>query len=362
MGTLRTLFAVSVVFAHSYGFVLVGGQNAVQLFYIISGFLISYVLTEAKSYSCKRDFYINRYLRLYPVYVIVALATLGSYMISGTFGEDVPFFETYSQVPLIGQILLTISNATLFFQDWVMFTSVENGTLLFSIDFRLSEVLLYKGLLVPQAWTLGVELSFYLLAPFIVTSRTRIILVLALSLLLRVCLLLMGLGGNDPWTYRFFPTELALFLAGAFSHQVLLPLYRERMSAARMEKLTFSITLGMISLTLVYWILPGAELLKTLGLLAIFIVLIPFTFLFQKHYKWDRRIGELSYPIYICHMLVIYIIEKSFLVTGIHSSLYLGILSTAFSIALSVVLNKYVSLPFEKYRKLFRVRASLSVV
>jgi peptidoglycan/LPS O-acetylase OafA/YrhL len=48
MGTLRTLLAISVVFAHSFGFVFVGGRNAVQLFYMISGFLISFVIVEKK--------------------------------------------------------------------------------------------------------------------------------------------------------------------------------------------------------------------------------------------------------------------------------------------------------------------------
>lgn len=72
MGILRTLFAISVVFAHSYGYVFVGGRNAVQLFYMISGFLISYVIVEKKVYSRVINFYVNRYLRLYPIYIAVA--------------------------------------------------------------------------------------------------------------------------------------------------------------------------------------------------------------------------------------------------------------------------------------------------
>jgi hypothetical protein len=35
----------------------------------------------------------------------------------------------------------------------------------------------------------------------------------------------LGIGTKDPWTYRFFPTELALFLIGALAHQVLRPIY-----------------------------------------------------------------------------------------------------------------------------------------
>ena len=42
MGMLRTIFAITVILAHSWPerIVFVGGRNAVQCFYIISGFLI----------------------------------------------------------------------------------------------------------------------------------------------------------------------------------------------------------------------------------------------------------------------------------------------------------------------------------
>ncbi|WP_090201925.1 acyltransferase family protein [Pseudomonas asplenii] len=76
MGLLRTLLAISVIFAHSYGFVLVGGQIAVQIFYMISGFLISFIIVEKKSYSTLKDFYLNRYLRIFPTYAIIATLTL----------------------------------------------------------------------------------------------------------------------------------------------------------------------------------------------------------------------------------------------------------------------------------------------
>ena len=54
MGFLRTLLALSVVLDHLGGGTtdwLVGGRLAVQLFYVISGFLISYVLTATDHYK-----------------------------------------------------------------------------------------------------------------------------------------------------------------------------------------------------------------------------------------------------------------------------------------------------------------------
>ena len=81
MGTLRTLLAISVFLVHSQPHdLLVGGQIAVQLFYMFSGFLISFILIENKSYLSVKNFYFNRFLRLYPIYFITALVTIIFYL------------------------------------------------------------------------------------------------------------------------------------------------------------------------------------------------------------------------------------------------------------------------------------------
>jgi peptidoglycan/LPS O-acetylase OafA/YrhL len=55
MGCLRTILALSVVLAHGARWcdprLLVGGPAAVQLFYLISGFVISHVLLEVPAYQ-----------------------------------------------------------------------------------------------------------------------------------------------------------------------------------------------------------------------------------------------------------------------------------------------------------------------
>ena len=79
MGIIRFILAITIVFVHSpwQGLNLfVGSTNALRLFFMISGFLISYVLIEKKSYSTTKAFYINRYLRLYPLYLIVAILSI----------------------------------------------------------------------------------------------------------------------------------------------------------------------------------------------------------------------------------------------------------------------------------------------
>jgi peptidoglycan/LPS O-acetylase OafA/YrhL len=355
MGSLRTLFAIAVVFAHSYGYVFVGGRNAVQLFYMISGFLISYVIVEKKAYSTIKSFYINRYLRLYPIYIVVAALTFIAFLIAAfVLNKNVEFFNIYYTAPFSANALLIFSNISLFLQDWVMFAGVEHNQLVFATNFSKSDIVLAKGLLVPQAWTLGVELSFYLIAPFILPKRKILATLLFLSIALRIYLIYIGLGRQDPWTYRFFPTELALFLLGAISHQVILPFYRNVFSTENIEKYSTLSTYFLILITLVFWLIPINELIKSAALFAIFLVLMPLTFLFQSKRDWDKWVGDLSYPIYICHMLVIYVIGFIMGKLGIENTITISLAAVAFSVCLSIALNTYIGKPVESLRSKLR--------
>jgi peptidoglycan/LPS O-acetylase OafA/YrhL len=105
-----------------------------------------------------------------------------------------------------------------------------------------------------------------------------------------------GFGLADPWSYRFFPFELSLFLFGALAHQILLPRVERLCDAVpRLENVAVAALLVMIVA------LPMAGdyyLLKKGFLLLVLTLALPFLFLFQKRNSWDRTIGELSYPIY----------------------------------------------------------------
>lgn len=355
MGTLRTIFAISVVLTHCWptGEFLVGGQNAVQLFYMISGFLISFVLVERKTYATLSAFYVNRYLRLYPIYFCVAVLSLIA--IVGT--HQFKFVDIYRAAPAAADALLVFSNLLLFGQDWVMFAGVKDHSLVFAANFNVSDVVLFNGLLVPQAWTLGVELSFYLIAPLVLGRRRLLYLILALSICLRGCLFAIGLGAKDPWTYRFFPAELAFFTLGALAHQILLPVYRKHLGG-RLPKLSTLATSLMIMVSLLYWLIPLNEILKSAILFTSFLGLIPFTFLFQERHRLDNWIGNLSYPIYIGHMLVIRAVLYGSSGLGfLRNSYVYAFVSVVGSIILAIALNAWIGEPFEKIRRRFKSAA-----
>ena len=182
MGYLKTLLAITVIIDHSpYGKAFVGGQFAVQLFYIISGFLIAHVLRTNPAYKNPFKFYLNRSLRIYPIYFAVSIAT-----IIYIYAVDRSIFLFYFEIPAAAKLLLAVSNLTIFGQDWVMFSGIREGDLVFLVDFRKSIPQLWSGLLIPQAWTLGVELTFYAIAPFILRNTRLTILLLLLSCSIRL--------------------------------------------------------------------------------------------------------------------------------------------------------------------------------
>ncbi len=348
MGTLRTLFALGVALGHpAGGFEFsVGPRGAVQLFYVVSGFLMSYVLTEARAYSRTRDFYLSRWLRLYPIYAAVAVLSLTyQYFLN----DD--FFALYRQIPLSADLLLALSNIFLFGQDWVMFAAVHGGSLEFAVDFTDTDFRLHTGLLVPQAWTLGLELSFYLVAPFILHRRGLVVCLLASSLALRGVLIAAGLGLKDPWSYRFFPTELALFLFGALSHQVLLPWVRARFPDEKQLRFAANVvTFLLIAFAALYAQLPFADPVRTVLPFLVFTPLLPFAFLFQNAHPLDSRVGDLSYPLYIGHLFVQRAIEPALLTLQIAPGKASAIAGAILSLGFAYLLNKAIGNPVEAIR------------
>lgn len=353
MGFIRTLLALVVVLGHVPGApALVGGRNAVQMFYVISGFLMSYVLVERFSYRSTTAFYVNRYLRLYPIYLTVIALTSVSCL---AFATRPQLWAVYQQAPWSASVWLVLSNLLMVGQDWIMFAGVQAHQLVFSANFRESEVALWQGLLAPQAWTLGVELTFYLIAPFILTRRSWLWGLLVLSLVLRMYLIKVGVGMNDPWDYRFFPAELALFVSGALVHQLVRPWYARLWD----ERMQFKLGLwacAMLSLAILFYpYIPLPALLKSAALFALFLPCLPLIFVVQSQSRLDRSVGELSYPIYIGHWLIIETVQEM-LTEPLDGPILMACVIGA-TLAFAYALNRWIGTPVEHWRDRLRSKS-----
>ena len=360
MGIIRLLLALSVVAAHCgviWRFNLVGGKMAVESFYIISGFYMSLILNEKYigANSSYKLFLSNRFLRLYPIYWGVLITTVLACVViaMSTHGASLSRLEGYTLVKsnIVSFAFLALTNIAIFGQDLVMFLGItpENGQLFFTSNFRDAAPQLHTFLFIPQAWTLALELIFYMIAPFIMRRGYKVVLPLIIgSLLLRFYIYdFMGLQ-NDPWTHRFFPTELVFFLLGYVSYRINL-----RIKSINISKyIHLSILLYVVVFSLVYRYLPAVEVpylpfsLREILYFSSITAFIPFLFNYLKTNKWDNLIGELSYPVYISHILVLTICSAlPFLLLKTPWAM------TLLTIVLSILLNKFIATPLEQYRQ-----------
>jgi peptidoglycan/LPS O-acetylase OafA/YrhL len=296
MGLLRVLLAVSVFMAHATqsgltnvvtGF---GGSNAVEIFFIVSGFYIALILD--KSYSTKMGFYKNRILRLYPIYYIICGLVLIQAVLLPNLRESL--FSFPAKALSIG----TIANSTFLGSDWLMFSQWQNGNLHFG-NFNNSELPLWKMLLVPQSWSIGIEITFYLLAPMLCKAKSRTIAVIGIALLAaRFAGLFFGLN-QDPWTYRFFPFELPMFLIGIL-------LYRLRTYQGDSFKIGVSkIYPLLITFYVCFSYLTAKFSINQFWQMLVLITLTCIVIMWGEETSKDKKLGDLSYPIYMTHILVI---------------------------------------------------------
>lgn len=337
-------------------------RQAVQVFYIISGFYMAMVLSSR--YSRPRDFYISRLLRIFPTYWVVLAGTIivsmGLGLLHGNWLMLTPYLSHPSDHNgLLGVVLTALTNVTLIGQDWVMFLSHAWGRpLQLTGDFARDVSPLWRYLLLPQCWSVGVELTFYAMVPLLNRLRSRwLILIAALSIASRLyAYWRLGLN-HDPWTYRFFPFELGLFLFGMLGYRLYVksapyhPPQRFRCVSLR----SYLVAAGLLMLTL--YVLVGTVwnigdvTTQDLGPLASFplwIVIIPVLFFVFGNQKLDRMIGELSYPIYLVHFVVVAV--ASIPLGHLNLMRWNGVVCAVLSIIASAVLYGLVIARLDKRR------------
>lgn len=357
MGVIRFLLAVAVVFAHMgplYGFHMMDGRTAVQMFFVISGFYTALILSE--KYPAGREgvllFYGNRFLRIFPSYwlvlaasVVVGLLEVRFGGIFHTFGAVRNWIESAGTLPLDALAYMVVSNLLLFGMDLGYFLVIGQDGLAWSANSLAAGA----GRLdffapVPQAWALGLECAVYVLAPFLFRARTSIIAaVIAASLALRATALHYG-ATFDPWTYRLLPFEICFFLFGVLSYRI----YR-RVGAAVLRPYALPAFLALLGSVVLYKWSPsvtpevlGFEPRAVQGFVML-TLLMPFVFAATKSNRLDKLLGDMSFPIYLIHVLLIPMIGHE---TDPQRA---AVLVT--TLILSVLMIKAIEIPIDRYRQ-----------
>lgn len=338
MGILRVLLAMSVLIGHSdhsFGLPDINNTVAVRSFYVISGFYMAMVLATKYASLPYYTFIRSRYLRLFPAYLAVVVLTIAYGLLPGLANGSYQWplqgwMNTISDLRIGSIVSYALTNVFIFGQDVISYFHVtENGGMAFDL-FNKHRIYGFDAyMLVPQAWTLGLELCFYLVAPFLVTRSAWVLAATALASIGLHGVVLPALGFDvAAFGYRFFPFELVYFCLGALAFK----LYRH----ALFRKITLPAHCGLVvALSAVYFLSLGDGLAWTKYLaLSLF---VPSLFTITKSSKVDRFIGDLSYPIYISHLLVLYALTE-----------YTNIGNELLGIAITLVLSLLIYLLVER--------------
>lgn len=323
---------------------LLHNECAVQVFMIISGFVITHlILSKTEVY---RDYAARRFFRLFPLYMMMVLAAVVSReLYAEAFGLNPWFTE-----PQMRLDRLAVENA-----NWPIHAALH----LTMLHGALPDTILpfASSTFLAPAWSISLEWQFYLIAPALVAAMTgkRHSWTIPVMLLASIPVLA---GAFGDWRYQsFLLLALPFFFIGITSRLVL---------DGRPHWLATAATLGSASIY-IYLVDPGTYIwtalvivIWSLSLTAAVVENRPnitgapkalLKLLYLN--KIATGFGRVSYSTYLCHIPVFAIIIGSGmkLFGNAHTTVIaLTCAAIAISIPASFALHRYVEVPAQKLR------------
>ena len=325
---LRAIAVLAVVFYH-YGFSgFSGGYIGVDVFFVISGYLITaliYAEMRTGRYSLV-SFYERRVRRIFPaLFAFLALVTLLSFVVLLP-GDLARFAQSLFATTLF-------SSNILFWHEGGYFDAVAT----------------VKPLL--HTWSLAVEEQFYLIYPALLfalrkSSRTRLLWCIGFLLLASFAESVVGIRLSPVSTFYLLPARMWELMLGALLALGNWPLPQPKLA----REVLGAAGIGMIGIAVVAFgdqtPFPGpAALLPCVGT-----ALVIYSGSAGKSIVSDALsmripvlIGLISYSLYLWHW-PLYVLGTYFAINGLSLSERLGLIPLSFLLAW--VSYRYVEMPF----------------
>ena len=348
---LRALAVLAVLFFHFGTPGFAAGYLGVDIFFVISGFLISrLILKDLESYGQMRfgRFFARRVRRLFPSLAAVCIITaLFAYALLdpqrlAAFGKSV------------GAAVISLSNILFWTEAGYFDAASETKPLL-------------------HTWSLGVEEQFYLIWPasLVIAYRFlkhRALAILSISgFLCSIALIAFWKIGNfdvkaDSTIFYWMPFRVFEFMMGAIA---LLTFSRVQNFGSNKANLFLQNLLAILGTTLMLgaMIIPtftGEPFGPILGFIAclgaVFVILAPKTFLSSSVFEFRpvRWIGQISYSLYLVHWPILIFLPETF---QHQPGIWVGLI--ALSVILTIPIHYLIENPLRrgKLNDIFRFRS-----
>jgi peptidoglycan/LPS O-acetylase OafA/YrhL len=293
------------------------GGTAVSFFFVLSGFLIAFVLKNeiGKTGSVNlKTFYIKRSFRIWPLYFVLIFI---GFVLLPLILQGEQYASKFPYLNLKGALL------------YILFLpNLASG--------------LWRGHFLIPLWSIGVEEQFYLIfAPLVNWFKNKLVWLFALIIVVKLLIALFLFPHIESSAYRIFANSIK-FENMAVGGLLMLVLTKPKSSISQIltNKVTQVLAVLYILFTLFYHIeLPSIvtneytpqHFLFNISQAIAFAILIfnvckEDSSLIQLSNKFLSRLGEISYGIYMYHMLFVFAgieVMKKLELTG-------GAVSTAF--------------------------------
>lgn len=273
MGTYRYFLAVLVLLSHAEGkvFGFSPGVFAVISFYLISGYVMTLLIEKHYRDPARIGaFYLDRCLRLFPQFLFYSIITLG------------------------------LAASITFWSRWLATCNAADYALNFAmLPIGYFKVVGNQCFIIPQAWSLGLELTFYLVIPFVLFFPACAKWLAGASFLIFAAAY-FGMINTDLFGYRLLPGTLFMFLCGA---AVARPELFWRHQLAGMWIACVAMFIGLFASPALLSLKHNGEVL--LG----FIVGLPSLIMLSRlrFSNFDEVAGNLSYGVFLSHFVFVYI-------------------------------------------------------
>lgn len=309
------------------------GKLGVILFFVLSGFLITFLLYKEKEISKNisiKKFYIRRILRIWPLYFFIVFLAFFVF----------PFFSFFTIIDL---------------QAYSSINDLLNKLLLY-VFFLPNLVLILYGVIpfASHLWSIGVEEQFYIIWPilnkYFKNKLAVIIGVIVLYLTIKSCFSIFFTTGTFKVVNSFVSSSpIDCMAIGSFFALVI---FDENSFYLKIKNIIFSRVIQILTLVTVFFLIYKAIYIPYLHnefySLLFGILICNFahnkSVIFSLENKYTNYLGKISYGLYMYHPIIIFIIIKLGIYYNFQSNYFIYPLVILFTIIISSISYTY----FEK--------------